>query len=197
MGRLITLTGGQGVGKDFILQACLQQIDNLIPIISHTTRPIRQGEIEGVNYHFIDTKTATEMLNNDEFIETRQYYVANKETWLYGIHKDEIDLGSNNNYIAIVDLQGLKRIEKYLEKNNCRDRLTSIYVDVDYQKRLLRALNREGDMTNGQVLEVVRRLQDDIEFVDIAQNHCDVYAKNNGLMDLFGIVKLIERIVGE
>lgn len=195
--KLITLTGGQGVGKDFILQACLQQIDSLTPIISHTTRPIRQGEIEGINYHFINTKTATEMLNNNEFIETRQYYVANKETWLYGIHKDEIDLDSNNNYIAIVDLQGLKKIEKYLEKNNCRNKLTSIYIDADYQKRLLRALNREGDMTNTQVLEVVRRLQDDIEFVDIAQNHCDIYAKNNDLMDLFGIVKTIERIVGE
>lgn len=195
--KLITLTGGQGVGKDFILQACLQQIDSLTPIISHTTRPIRQGEIEGINYHFINTKTATEMLNNNEFIETRQYYVANKETWLYGIHKDEIDLDSNNNYIAIVDLQGLKKIEKYLEKNNCRNKLTSIYIDADYQKRLLRALNREGDMINSQVLEVVRRLQDDIEFVDIAQNHCDIYAKNNNLTDLFGIIKTIERIVGD
>lgn len=195
--KLITLTGGSATGKDFILKNVLRMIPSLIPVVSHTTRPMRNGETEGKEYYFIDIATATDMLNNNEFIETRQYNVAVGETWLYGIHKCEIDLESDDTYIAIVDLQGLKKIERYLEENNCRNSLTSIYIDVDYQIRLQRSLQREGKMTNEQVLEVVRRFQDDIQFVDPAKDYCDMTLKNNTLTDLVEIIFIIEKIVNK
>lgn len=193
--KIICLVGGQGVGKDLILKSALQMIKELKPIISHTTRPMRLSETEGIEYHFIDIETATDMLNNDEFVETRQYFVVGQETWLYGIHKSEIDLESENNYICIVDLQGLKKIENYLKKYDRLDSLTSIYIDASYQNRLLRALNREGNMRNEQVLEVIRRFEDDRMFVEPARDYCDLTFNNDNMFDLFNIISKIRELV--
>lgn len=190
--RLITLTGTSGVGKDLIVKSTIKMIPELIPIISHTTRPMRKGESQDREYHFIDTDTARDMLNNGEFIETRQYYVANEETWLYGIHKSEIDLDSDDKYIAVVDFQGLHKIEKFLMKNNCIESLTSIFIDADYQVRLKRSLDREGKMSNDQVKEVIRRFQDDIQFVEPAKDYCNLYLENNNVDDLLNIINKIK-----
>ena len=195
MNKLICIIGSTSTGKDEILKSALRMNKNLKSIVSHTTRPMRNGEIQDREYHFIDVKTATDMLNNNEFIETRQYFVANKETWLYGIHKDEIDLESDNNYVCIVDFQGLKKIEKYLEYNNKLDCLVSIYIDADYQIRLQRALNREGKMTNEQVLEVIRRFEDDRQFVEPAKDYCDMCFNNNNIQDMVNILSEIKNLI--
>lgn len=192
--KLICLVGASASGKDFILKNSLKMIPNLKSVISHTTRPMRKGEVQDREYHFIDIKVATDMLNNNEFIETRQYYVANQKTWLYGIHKSEIDLNSNNNYIAIVDFQGLKKIEKYFKANNCIDSLVSIYIDASYQVRLQRSLTREGEMTNEQVQEVIRRFNDDVMFVEPAKDYCNLRFNNNTVDDLIQILSKIKDI---
>lgn len=193
--KLITLTGASSVGKDFIVNTTKRLVPELKFVVSHTTRPMRYNEIQDREYHFIDIETATEMLNSDQFIETRQYNVSIGETWLYGIHKDEIELESDNVYIAIVDFQGLEKIKKYLRKNNAIDSLVSIYIDADYQTRLKRALSREGIMTNEQVEEVVRRFSDDILFVEPAKEHCDIVMHNNSVEDLIDIIAKIRELV--
>lgn len=189
--KLLALVGGSSTGKDEILKSILNLNIGFKPIVSHTTRPMRCTEQQDVEYHFVDVATATEMLNNGEFIETRQYNVAVGETWLYGIHKSELDLESDDNYICIVDFQGLKKIEKYLKANDKIDSLTSIYIDTNYQTRLLRALNREGKMEDIQVLEVIRRFEDDRLFVEPAKEHCDIVLNNNNISDLMNIIKEI------
>lgn len=193
--KLIILIGCSATGKDYILKKSLHSIKELNPVISYTTRPMRVGEVNGVDYHFIDTKTMTDMLNNNEFIETRQYNVACKETWCYGLHKDSIDIDSDKNYIAIVDLEGFFKIQRYFMKLGMKENLHSIYIKCSAQTRLLRSLHREGEMKDEQVKEIIRRFEDDELFVVPAETYVDVVLKNEYAKDGEDIIKYIKKII--
>ena len=193
--KLICLVAPSASGKDFVFNIALKMIKNLQPIISHTSRPMRSGEQDGIQYHFVSLTEVTDMLNNNEFIEKRIYNVACGESWVYGIHKSAIDVNSNNNYIAIVDLNGLKKLEKYLYELNKQDCLYSIYLDTKAQLRLQRSLSREGEMNDLQVQEVLRRFEDDKLFVEPAKEYCDICMSNNTFEEAMDIVMTIGKIV--
>lgn len=181
MAKVITLTGMSASGKDAILKGVISR-SSIKPVISTTSRPIRNGETEGVEYHFVSKEQAEKMLYNHEFIEVREYYVANGDRWLYGITKDSIDIDSNDTYIAIVDYDGLKQLNKYLDRNNIEH--YSYYLNVNYQDLLLRSLQREGNMCDLQVEEVVRRFKDDLENVQPAKFYVDKVLDNNTIEEL-------------
>lgn len=193
--KLIVLVGCSASGKDFILKNAIKYVDGLNPIISHTSRPMRSGETEGVEYNFVDVDSARDMLNNNEFVEHRIYNVACGESWVYGIHKGSIDTESDNNYIVIVDLQGLKKIEKYFDKLGMKECVKSIYLDVNAQLRLTRSLTREGNMSDIQIAEVLRRFEDDKLFVEPAKEYCDISLKNNHIENALQIIEYIRSIV--
>ena len=148
------------------------------PIISYTTRPIRDCEQEGREYHFITDGEFERMKNNDEFVETRVYKTVNGN-WYYGLPKSGIDLEDDNNYITILDFDGLLELETWLRSIGQIDKLTSIYIDVTEQNRLIRALTREQNMTKKQVEEVIRRYYDDNANVLPAKSYCDLVFPNN------------------
>lgn len=192
--KLILLIGHSGSGKDFILRKALESINGLKCVCSHTTRPKRNTEIEGREYYFITSDKMNEMINNDEFIETRNYKTE-FGSWKYGLAKSEIDINSNNSYIAIVDLNGLKEIEKYFEKLGMKDCITSLYIDVPSQVRLQRSLIREGNMTDEQVREVIRRFQNDEMLISPAKGHCSYIVTNESLKDAEEIVDFIKHYI--
>lgn len=194
MKKLIVLVGSSSSGKDFILKHAIKYIDNLIPVISHTSRPMRSNE-DGSEYYFVDIETITDMHNNGEFIESRNYYVGDGVTWSYGIHKGSIDIESDYNYIVIVDFQGLKKIEKYFEKLGMKNCIHSIFIDTDSQIRLQRSLSREGRMSEKQVAEVVRRYEDDKIFIEPAREYCDISLKNNSIENGLQILNYIRSLV--
>ena len=193
--KLCVLVGCSSSGKDLIMRSALEVVKDLKPVTSHTTRPMREGEQEGKEYYFIDIPTATDMLNNDEFIESRQYNVANGETWLYGIHKGAIDIESDNKYICIVDAQGLKKLERYLDSLGMKECITSIYIDTNAQLRLQRSLMREGKMSDEQVKEVIRRFENDELFVSTVKYECDYLFKNNSVENAIQIVSFIKDLM--
>lgn len=151
--RIIILLGKSASGKDSILKY-LQHKHNFNPVISYTTRPIRENEINGKDYYFIKNKDFVEMLQNDQFIETREYSTCfnnKQDVWYYGISKEEFE--NKFNKICIVDLTGQKEIIKYYGKEN----VLSIYIDVDDKIREKRAKSR-GSFSQS---EWDRRLKDD------------------------------------
>ena len=96
MVKIICLVGESSCGKDSILKEVLNRNPQLKPIISTTSRPMRKGETDGIEYNFKTITEVNQMLQNDCFIENRQYKVANGDIWIYGITKKAIDLESNN-----------------------------------------------------------------------------------------------------
>lgn len=194
MAKIYALVGCSAIGKDAILNKLVQVKKDLKTIVSTTSRNMRAGEQQGREYNFVSSEQANEKLINNEFIESRSYKVANGDTWIYGITKDSIDLDSNNNYIVIVDFNGLCELNNYLSNEGYKNTI-SIYIDGSYQTRLLRSLQREGKMKDVQIEEVLRRFKDDNEKVLIAKDYCDYAINNEG--DFFNTINRILDIMEE
>ena len=136
------------------------------------------------------------MKKDNEFIETRIYNTKEGQ-WCYGLSKEAIDLNSDNNYLVILDMKGLLSLKDYLIEIGKIQYLTSVYVYTSSQVRLLRSLNREGDMTDKQVTEVVRRFQaDEKDFLGI-EDYIDYVLINNDEKGLEEAKKLFKSILEE
>ena len=191
--KIVCLCGKSASGKNKISELA-QNNFNIKEAISHTTRPRRTGE--GDIYKFISIKEFKQMKKDNEFIETRIYNTKEGQ-WCYGLSKEAIDLNSNNNYLVILDMNGLLSLKDYLIEIGKIDCLTSVYVYTSSQVRLLRSLNREGDMTDKQVTEVVRRFQaDEKDFLGI-EDYIDYVLINNDEKGLEDAKKLFKNILEE
>ena len=177
MKSIVCLLGKSASGKDFIMNKLVKEY-GFKRVISHTTRPIRNGETNGKEYYFISLDKFLNMSLKDNFIECREYNTQ-QGLWYYGLSKHEIDLTDDNKYVVILDFNGLKALEGYLKSVGMEDKLTSVYIDAKAQVRLQRSLNREGEMTDEQVMEVIRRLEADERDFEGAKEYADLTFTNN------------------
>ena len=187
--------GKSSVGKDHIVKKVLENNKNMQLAVSHTTRPIRNGEKNGVEYHFISQENFMKKQSNSYFIETRKYNTydlnGNKTAWYYGLSYEALQ--GKKDYIVILDLQGYKELIAKLGKNNIK----VIYVEASKQIRYQRALNREGKMTQEQIKEVERRfIADDKDFPEFELMTINMSKlENNNLGDLNYNLKFLNRII--
>ena len=147
------LCGASGCGKDYILNY-LKSICNFIPLVSHTTRPMRPNETEGRDYYFISDDEFKRMIDNDLFIEYRTYntLVDNiPSTWYYGLSKQILDLGTQ--HIVILDIQGTINFIDWYGREYCN----VVLIKCDDEVRRTRAKLRGGYDES----EFNRRLEDD------------------------------------
>ena len=187
--KIFALLGYMGVGKDTILKQVLKDMDDVKPIISTTTRPMRKGETEGVEYYFIDD---TEFFRRGtDFVEQRIYHTKVKEngvekdaTWRYGIERAELE--KDDYLIVIVDSVGYKELKNYVGNG----RIVPIFISAPQEELRARALAR-GDLE----AEVDRRLKDDYErFMDFRVR--TVYHEvKNGEGRLEEAIKEVENII--
>ena len=99
-GKLFIVSGPSGVGKSTVLNALLKQRDNLCFSISATTRPARDGEHNGVHYHFLDVDTFQDWISRGEFLEYAEY-VGN----FYGTPKRFVDEAEASGKDVILDIE--------------------------------------------------------------------------------------------
>lgn len=187
--KIFALLGYMGVGKDTILKQVLKDMDDVKPIISTTTRPMRKGETEGVEYYFIDD---TEFFRRGtDFVEQRIYHTKVKEngiekdaTWRYGIERMELE--KDDYLIVIVDSVGYKELKNYVGNN----KIVPIFISAPQEELKARALAR-GDLE----AEVDRRLKDDYErFMDFRVRTVYHEVKNtNGRLE--EAIKEVENII--
>lgn len=189
--------GKSSVGKDYIVKKVLENNKNIELAVSHTTRPIRKNEQNGVEYHFISQENFLKKQSNSYFIETRKYNTydknGNKAVWYYGLSYNAIQ--GDVDYIVILDLKGLNELIAAIGDN----KIEIIYIKADDEVRYKRALNREGKMTEDQIKEVERRfIADDKDFPNEVINNMDMYSlSNNNLDELEYNLKFINRIISK
>ena len=177
MKSIVCLLGKSASGKDFIMNKLVKEY-GFKRVISHTTRPIRNGETNGKEYYFTSLDNFLDMNLKGNFIEHREYNTK-QGLWHYGLSKHEIDLTDDNKYVVILDFNGLKALERYLKDIGMEDSLTSVYIDAKAQVRLQRSLNREGEMTDEQVKEIIRRFEADERDFEGAKEYADLTFVNN------------------
>lgn len=157
MGKIFCFMGKSSSGKDTIFRIISRDMPNLEKIVPYTTRPIREGETEGVEYHFVTHEIFNQMKDDGQVIESRSYHTIHG-LWTYFTSSKNIDL-ENHDYMVINTLAGYNSLREYYGDNS----IISIYVEVEDGTRLQRALNREKGQNNPKYNELCRRFLADQE----------------------------------
>lgn len=163
MGKIVYIMGKSSTGKDTIFKALLSDGDySFATIVSYTTRPIREGEHEGVEYHFTNEKGFLKLQAEGKVVEDRCYETCHGPWRYFTVADESIDLNSNN-YITIGTLESYKKVRDYFGK----DKVVPVLIELDDGVRLTRALNREKKQDVPKYEELCRRfLADSRDFDD-------------------------------
>lgn len=154
--------GKSSTGKDTIFKELLKANKyGFKTIVSYTTRPIREGEAEGIEYHFVDEEGFQKLKAAGKIIEDRCYMTCHGP-WRY-FTADDGQIDTDNNYITIGTLESYNHVVEYFG----RDRLIPILVELDDGVRLQRALDREKQQEIPKYEEMCRRfLADSADFCE-------------------------------
>ncbi len=159
MAKIIYLMGKSSTGKDTIYKRLLKESAlGLQTIVPYTTRPIREGERNGVEYNFTDEEGFKRLFSQGKIIEERAYHTFHG-LWRYFTVDDGQIRITDNDYIMIGTLESYQRMREYFGK----DRVLPILIELDDGIRLQRALNREKKQRNPKYEEMCRRFLADSE----------------------------------
>lgn len=153
MGKIFCVMGKSATGKDTIYENLLAddtlQLKRIIP---YTTRPIRDGEEEGREYHFCTEADVERLEAEGKIVELRQYNTV-YGIWKYFTVNDENLRLEEENYLLIQTVEGYVKIRDYFGEK-C---VVPIYVEVEDGDRLLRAIAREKKQDIPKYEEMCRR----------------------------------------
>ena len=154
MGKIFYIMGKSASGKDKIYSRLAGNKElNLKKLILYTTRPVRDGEEDGVQYYFTDDQKLKEFEEAGKVIESRAYNTV-YGVWTYFTADDgQIDLASGKRYIVIGTLEAYDKFCEYYGNEH----IMPIYIEVDDGVRLIRAVKREMEQENPHYEELCRR----------------------------------------
>ena len=153
MGKIICLMGKSSSGKDTIFRELLQEgALGLKTIVPYTTRPIRTGEKEGVDYHYTDECGFQRLKQEGRLIDDRAYNTVHGLWRYFTVADDSIQLDTDT-YCMIGTLEAYVNIKKYFGA----DKVLPIYIEIDDGERLQRALSRERSQKEPKYEEMCRR----------------------------------------
>ena len=179
MGKIFLLMGKSSSGKDTIYREVIKKEElALKKVVPYTTRPMRDGEKDGVQYLFKTEEEYIRFKNDKKIIEERTYN-TNYGPWRYFTVDDgQIDL-KDGNYLVIGTLESYCFIRDYFGKDN----VIPLYIDTDARTRLQRAMHREDKQEHPRYDEMCRRfLADEEDFSEskLSEAQIDVRFENNG-----------------
>jgi guanylate kinase len=110
-GQLLIVSAPSGAGKTSLIKALMAQDERVEVSVSHTTRPQRPGEVEGVNYFFISTEAFREMREAGAFFESAEVFGH-----FYGTSLTQLEarLSDGADVILEIDWQGAQQVRKLL-----------------------------------------------------------------------------------
>ena len=118
-GRFHIITAPSGAGKTSLVEAVVDLEETICVSVSHTTRPPRPGEQDGINYHFVHDEEFMAMLRQGEFLESAEVYChryGTAQSWVEQTLKSGIDV------ILEIDWQGAQQVR------NLHPEVCSIFI---------------------------------------------------------------------
>ena len=167
--KIVALIGESGSGKDTILNWIVSRCPELNKIVGTTTRPPRDYEIDGKDYHFIDLLNFNYKEAYNNFLDVEVF-----NDWHYGISIDDLDPEKIN--IGVVNFQAIEQ----LYRDN-RIQVYTVFINAKDKTRLLRQLNRE---INPDCNEIVRRFLADREDFNYCDLHIDLTIDNEDTFEI-------------
>lgn len=163
MGKIVYLMGKSSSGKDTIFKRLREDGTlDLKTIVPYTTRPIRSGEQNGVEYFFTDEDGFLKWKEEGKIIEDRAYQTFHG-LWRYFTLDDGQIRWDGPDYIMIGTLEAYLRMKDYFGE----DKLLPVMIELDDGVRLERALNRERKQKQPKYEEMCRRfLADSNDFAE-------------------------------
>jgi guanylate kinase len=177
MYKIIALIGEAGSGKDRLMKEVLAVAPGQFnEIISCTTRPPREGEVEGVNYYFMEEEEF-----NNKILHSKMIEATNFNGWYYGTSYNALKEDMPN--IGVFNPDGIRALLELPDID-----LTVYRIKCSNKTRLLRQLNREQ---NPNVDEIIRRYTtDSIDFENLEFTYISL--PNEEMWDLtLGVKKIL------
>ena len=153
--KIIYIVGKSSVGKDTIYQILKKKM-NIKTYVMYTTRPIRTGEKNGIDYYYLKQEEMEKYINetDSKVMEYRTYNTV-YGPWIYAtIIDNQFDI--DEDLLMEGTLESYNAVRKYF-KNNEKINVIPIYIEVDDGVRLERALKREREQKNPKYEELCRR----------------------------------------
>ncbi|MGD8925894.1 MAG: guanylate kinase [Thioalkalispiraceae bacterium] len=148
-GTLYIFSAPSGAGKTSLVTKLLEDTDNLMVSVSHTTRAPREGEVDGQHYHFIDVPTFQKMVTDNAFVEHAQVFDN-----FYGTSQPAIEakLAEGMDVILEIDWQGARQVRERMQT-------TSVFILPPSRPELEKRLRGRG--TDSDEI-IARRMRDAI-----------------------------------
>ena len=158
MGKIYCVMGKSSSGKDTVYKKLKEQYKEFRLIVPYTTRPIREGEKDGVEYYFVDPEQFRAVKEDGKVIESRSYNTK-CGIWTYFTADDgQIDLSAAD-YLLIGTLVSYQALREYFGE----EAIVPVYLEVEDGLRLARALERERRQEKPKYAEMCRRFLADEE----------------------------------
>ena len=181
MVKSIIFSAPSGSGKTTIVKHILQTFPNIKFSVSATTRPIRPGEADGKDYHFISVEDFKSKIEKGEFIEYEEVYPG----LFYGTLKSEVQKIWNDGGIVIYDMDVVGGVN--LKKQFGEESL-SFFVKVPSLEELEERLRIRGTETEEKIQMRISKAKSEMEY----ENQFDIILVNR---DLENTLKITEEII--
>ncbi len=174
MGKIFCLMGKSSSGKDTLYKMLMEQNGMMFhKIVPYTTRPIRSGETNGVQYFFTDEEGLRNLEKQNKVIEQRAYHTVHGVWRYFTVDDGQVDF-SKGDYLVIGTLESYLNLREYYGE----DYVLPIYIEVDDGLRLQRALDRERMQEEPKYAEMCRRfLADEEDFSEDKVSEAGITAR--------------------
>ncbi|MCJ8168198.1 guanylate kinase [Atopomonas sediminilitoris] len=158
-GTLYIVSAPSGAGKTSLVKALIEQVSDVRVSVSHTTRAMRPGEVDGVNYHFTAREAFERMIERSAFLEHAEVFgnfYGTSEEWVRDTLADGYDL------ILEIDWQGAQQIRRLIPEAR------SIFILPPSREALRHRLNDRGqdsdEVINQRMAQAVEEMSHYCEY---------------------------------
>lgn len=194
MGKIFYLMGKSASGKDTIFKELMWEKDlDLQKIVMYTTRPVRFGEFNGIDYYFVSNERADELEEQGLVIEMRSYNTVHGVWKYFTVLDGQVNL-EQNDYLMIGTLESYAKMREFYGS----DVMVPLYITVPDGIRLKRALARENVQEKPKYAEMCRRfLADEEDFKEENLKKCGICMEKDSFenLEMFTCVKKIKQYI--